>query len=506
MRLEALEQIEKSGLEKLSFDKAEKMIDFNKSFKTSLAPEKGVYGTTIIDRGNGLVEIRGLNESHFLKREFYQDGKLTEIAEKIDTNKRQLTKFDDNGLPYLREISVRGENPQHEIKLAPSSTIERGNITVTTDNYGRPIHNKITNLELSPERKTLSRKLKDSSYTENDQIGHLIPDSFGGHASKENVVPQTSEVNQSQIKKVENIARDLKREGHKVDYEVKTNYDGKDPRPSSFEPKITVDGKEYPLDESLRKIYNKDLDAKGRLVTDAKENVNHINMATAPMREVGRQQGIEAAKITFCISTVDNMLLFIDGEITADEMAINIAKDTGTAGALGYGTGFISKGVAIAMEGSSNELISSLAGSNVPAGLVSFGIASYTSVVDFAQGNIDLAELTYDLGNNAVGVSGSMIGAQYGAVIGQAVIPIPGVGAVAGGLVGGMVGFAVTSEAYATAIEYGSRGADVLGDKAKQIAGATIEYAQENIPEKAADIKAAINNFANQNNLPFSFA
>lgn len=90
------------------------------------------------------------------------------------------------------------------------------------------------------------------------------------------------------------------------------------------------------------------------------------------------------------ISTVDNMILFIDGEITADEMAINIAKDTGTAGALGYGTGFISKGVAIAMEGSSNELISSLAGSNVPAGLVSFGIASYSSVVDFAQGNIDL--------------------------------------------------------------------------------------------------------------------
>lgn len=56
-----------------------------------------------------------------------------------------------------------------------------------------------------------------------------------------------------------------------------------------------------------------------------------------------------------------------------------------------------------------------------------------------------------------------MIGAQYGAVLGQAIIPIPG-------------------------------------------AGATIEYAQENVPEQAANIKASINNFAVQNNIPFSFA
>lgn len=96
MRLEALEQIEKTGLEKLSFDRAEKMADFNKSFKTSLVPEKGAYGVTEIDRGNGLIELRGLNESGFLRREFYQDGKLTEIAEKLDANKRQLTKYDDN--------------------------------------------------------------------------------------------------------------------------------------------------------------------------------------------------------------------------------------------------------------------------------------------------------------------------------------------------------------------------------------------------------------------------
>ena len=45
----------------------------------------------------------------------------------------------------------------------------------------------------------------------------------------------------------------------------------------------------------------------------------------------------------------------------------------------------------------------------------------------------------------------------------------------------------------------------MLGDKAKAIASATIEYAQENVPEKAADVRAAFNTFAAQNNLPFAF-
>ena len=503
MRFETIEQIEKNGLEKMSFDKVERMAVFNKSFKTSLLPEKGAYGITEIDRGNGLIERRGLNESGFLKREFICNGIPREIIEKIEENRRQLTKYDDNGRPYVKEISIRGDYPQHVINVAPDATIEIGNITVKTDHFGRPIHNKITNIELSPERGSLSRKLRDPSFRESDQIGHLIPDSFGGPASKENVVPQTSDVNQSQIKRVENIARDLKREGHSVDYEVKTNYDGKSRRPSSFEPKITVDGKEYPLDESLRKIYNGELDAKGKLITDARESINKISATTAPMREVGRQQGIEAAKITFAISTVDNVILFVDGEISADEMAMNIAKETGNAYALGYGTGFISKGIAIAMDQSSIELIQSIGGSNVPAGMVSFGVATYGSVVDFAQGKIDASELAYDLGNGAIGVSGSMIGSQYGAALGTMIMP--GVGTVAGGLVGGMVGYAVSAEAYKTAVEYGSKGADALGAKAKQIAGATIEYAQENAPEKANEIKTAINTFAMKNDLPFSF-
>lgn len=509
MKIEALDKIEKNGIENLKFDRFEKMSEVNKSFRTSLQPENGVYGVIERELSNGMREVRTHNELGYLKREIYnQDGRLTHTIEKIADNTRQMTKYDDNGIPFLKETSVRGDNPSHTIKLAPDVTITEGNFTAVTDHYGRPIINKIENVTIDPDavRKPLSSKLRDSSYLENDHRGHLIADHLGGPASKENIVPQTEEVNLSRFKTVENKIESLVSEGKKVDYEVKSNYDGRSERPSSFEVRIFADGVEVPLDKDISKIYNGDLSSAEKVLTNAREGINKVNTATAPMREVGRQQGIEAATITFAISTVDNVILFVDGEISADEMAINIAKDTGTAGALGYGTGFITKGVAIGMSQSSNQLIQSLAGSNVPAAMVSFGVASYDTIIDFAQGEIDITEFAYDMGNNAVGVSGSMLGAQYGAVVGQAVIPIPGVGAVAGGLVGGMVGYAVTTGAYKTAVEYGSKGADALGAKAKQIAGATIEYAQENVPEKAADVKAAINTFAAQNNLPFNFA
>ena len=507
MKLDVIEHIEKTGLEKLSFDRVEKMTEINKSFKTSLLPENGVYGVTEKITENGILIRRGINELGYKKTEFFKDGKLIETVEKINENTRQHIKYDDNGSAFVIEKTVRGDNPSRSISIIPNSTIERGNITVVTDNYGRPVLKKITDLELSTDNHPpLSSKFRDSSYIDGvDEMGHLIPHSFYGPGSKENIVPQTLEVNRSLIKKVENIARDLKKDGHKVDYEIKTNYDGKNQRPSSFEPKITVDGKEYVLDKSLQKIYNGKLDVKGRIITDVNERINQISTTTAPMREVGRKQGIEAATITCAISTVDNVILFIDGEVTADEMAVNIAKDTGTAGAVAYGSGFVSKGIAMSMNQSSNQLIQSLANSNVPVAVVSYGVATYGSVVDYAQGKIDLTELAYDMGNNAVGVTGSMMGAQYGAVVGQAAIPVPGVGAAAGALVGGMVGYAVASEAYCTAVEYGSKGAEVLADKAKQIGKATIEYAEENVPKEAASIKTAINDFASQNKLPFSF-
>lgn len=231
----------------------------------------------------------------------------------------------------------------------------------------------------------------------------------------------------------------------------------------------------------------------------------------------GEQAGLQAAKLTFAIATVDNVSKVISGELSAKDALENVGKATGIAGAAGYGTQFITTNVARAMSTSGTELIQTLGKTDVPAVVVSFGVTSYGAVSEFAQGKINTKELVEKLGGNAVGTAGSFegaaigaeIGEKAGAVIGTVSMPVPGVGtisgaaigATAGGLVGGMVGYAVTTEAYKSALEVGSKGAGILKANAHDFAKQTVEIATKNVPDKVADIRGAINDFADSNKL-----
>jgi hypothetical protein len=314
----------------------------------------------------------------------------------------------------------------------------------------------------------------------------------------------------SKMKQVENIVKEHVQNGDKVEYEVKTNYIGNDPdaRPTSFEPKIKVNGQELELSPELKKIYNNDFSETGKagkFVNNAKELITENAVKAIPHHKAGMEMGIEAAKITMAVSTVQNTVDFVQGEITAEELVTNIAKDTGTAAAVGYGTGFISSVVSTTMQQSSHQLIQSVGRSSIPAAVVSFGVQSYDSVVDFAKGDITGQELAYDLGENASSVAGGVIGgAMAGAALGSIV---PGAGTAVGfgvGLVGSMVGCAVASEAYATAVEAGNKGAQVLLDKASDFAADAYEIAKIEVPESAESIRSALNDFASKNSLPFS--
>jgi hypothetical protein len=192
--------------------------------------------------------------------------------------------------------------------------------------------------------------------------------------------------------------------------------------------------------------------------------------------EIGVKSGLTAASITAAVSTVDNVRRVINGEITAQEAFVDVSKDAGTALTIGYGTGFVSSGVASSMSQSSHTLIRSLGSAGVPAAVIAVGIDSYDSVIDYAQGKISGEKLAIDLGESATGVLGSMASAALaGAALGSVV---PGAGTVAGvavGLVGGMVGYAVATEAYATAIEVATGGIDVLADKAEAVANVAVD-------------------------------
>lgn len=100
---------------------------------------------------------------------------------------------------------------------------------------------------------------------------------------------------------------------------------------------------------------------------------------------------------------------------------------------------------------------------------------SADAVIDFATGEIDGGELAYELGDSASSVAGGFAGGTAGAKVGAAIgtVVAPGVGtavaAVAGGVVGGVVGTVVASEAYATAVELGTEGAEYLAKRQKHL-------------------------------------
>lgn len=485
---------------------SEKLSSFRKNFTSAVSPENGTYGITRIDKGNGSEALRGKTATGHPFIEYYQDGKLTKRSESLGDHQLSVTSYDDAGIPYLKTITEAGKNTNYE--LSANTTITKGNFSATTDAYGRTISTKATDITLKDSGYHQVSKFRDRFYLDGDEVGHGVPDQFGGPASKENTFAQAMEVNRgtgSKVRQVENLAAQLKQEGHTVDYEMRANYSGtKNSRPTSFEPHITVDGNEYELPENLKKIYNT---SKGttvqKVVVNAKERFGTAN-------EVGLKSGVVAAGLTCAMSSVDNISACVNGEISGEEAAVEIAKDTAIAGGTAYGTAFISTAVSETMKGSSKVLLQRVGNSCLPAAAAVFVVDSTDSIIDYAKGEIDGSELIYDLGDSASSVAGGFAsgaaGAKIGAAIGTAIAP--GVGTVAGTVVGsvagGVVGTVVASEAYATAVEAGAEGAQYLAERAETLAKDTVDLIRENLPEKSDEVKSAFNDFAKKCNLPFS--
>lgn len=512
-----LDQFEKNSVEIEKFDIAERMSELNKSFKSAFTPENGYYGLIEVVKDTGVTERTWRNNEGLLNRAYFFDDKIFRLRGKNADGTWTVTDFDDNEIAYLKKTVNFGSETTTYTELLPNAEIKKGNFTSIVDELGRPTSNKVTGVKInSNERRALSSSLRDESYLEGDQRGHLIGDNLGGPETKENIVPQSQNVNQSQFKRVENIVKGLANEGYDVDYEVKVNYEGASKRPSSFEPKITINGDEYTeLPSELKKIYNVETDTIStvkKALTNVKENIGSFH-------EAGIEAGLTAAILTGVVSTVDNVSKFVSGEISAEDMVIDITKDTGIAGAIGYGTEFVSSAVSQAMRGSSHALIQSAGKIGIPAAIISFGVESFDSVTAFANGNIDAGELAYDLGENAASVAGGAIGASVGSVV-----------PVVGTIVGGLVGTAVAGEAYnsiaETVSEVQENGIGVLGDKAQkaamdkitntaksmevigskaqEMANGVVELVTKEMPDMAGNICSAINNFAAEFKLPIA--
>lgn len=233
--------------------------------------------------------------------------------------------------------------------------------------------------------------------------------------------------------------------------------------------------------------------------------------------EAGMREGVASAMVTGAITTIDNMRGVLDGEITAQDAVVSIIRDTGTAATLSYGTGFVTTAISNATAGSAHKIIRTLGQAGVTSSVISFGIASYDSVIDFATGEISALELVDALAENVAGIYGAAKGAKIGGAIGSFLGPAGTVaGGIAGGVVGGMVGYLVAIEAYATVVDVLSQGVDALveqtvivGTSAAELLNTAVEAGQHvldfvatNAPEALESVRTSLSSFANNLNVP----
>ena len=112
-----------------------------------------------------------------------------------------------------------------------------------TDEAGRLSQFKTDNLQLTERDKRLRHNPNTPGKQEGDQAAHLAADRFGGSPELANLVSQSSHVNLSEYKKLENEWAKAIKEGKNVQVEVNVIYEGTSKRPSEFVVSHTIDGK-----------------------------------------------------------------------------------------------------------------------------------------------------------------------------------------------------------------------------------------------------------------------
>lgn len=135
--------------------------------------------------------------------------------------------------------------------------------------------------------------------------------------------------------------------------------------------------------------------------------------------------------------------------IKGEKDASDAIADTAKAGGAGAVTGYIMSGglttLAQGLPNSTAPMIQSLIKSNVPGQIVTAVMTFGSTLKRYAAGDIDTEGFIIELGNKG---SGLALGG-YGFALGQAVIPIP----IVGGVIGSMIGYALSSSLYGGLVE-----------------------------------------------------
>jgi len=166
--------------------------------------------------------------------------------------------------------------------------------------------------------------------------------------------------------------------------------------------------------------------------------------AAKDIAKISHCAGVEAAKtgaaIAGGISVVSNLVAVIKGDKEPDEAALAVVKDTGTGAVASYTTAFVGSVIKGGMQNAGDATVRALSKTNLPAVIVTTALETGKTLGKYFKGEIDGVECLTELGEKGTG----MVSSAMFTVVGQAVIPIPVVGA----MIGSMVGYALSSACY----------------------------------------------------------
>ncbi|WP_187863254.1 DUF456 domain-containing protein [Helicobacter pylori] len=196
------------------------------------------------------------------------------------------------------------------------------------------------------------------------------------------------------------------------------------------------------LEEKLQKCKTIKANTRSASATKAEAIEARLNPNLSTAKDVTRvshQAGMNAAQTGALIGGGVSLITNVYECIANGKDPMKAIKHTAIAtlkgGALSYCSAFASSSFGGLMQSSANKIIQILGKGSAPAMIVGACVANATVLTRYFSGKIDKTELLKQLGKaNATLVSSGAM-----AVAGQALIPIPVVGALIGGFVGAML-------------------------------------------------------------------
>ena len=135
------------------------------------------------------------------------------------------------------------------------------------------------------------------------------------------------------------------------------------------------------------------------------------------------------------MSGILNITAVIKGEKSAEDAIADTVVDTGKAAATGYAMGGGLTTISHSLSGSSSKFLRALSESNVPGKVITAVIVTGDTLKRYGNGEITTQECLIELGGKGLNFATT----GYSMAVGQALIPIPVVGAAVGALVGSML-------------------------------------------------------------------